>query len=133
MVLEGVDRATAATTRGMDRQTLRDWVHRYNAEGIAGLVDRPRPGRPPRLSTQQVDELVEVVEVGPDVEADGVVRWRRVDLQGVIATRFGVALSERSVGRLLNGRGYTRLKPRPRHPKTDAAAQAAFKKTSPRR
>ena len=68
-----------------------------------------------------------------DVEVDGVVRWRCVDLKGVIADRFTVELSERSVGRLLNGRGYTRLKPRPQNRKADPAAQAAFKKTSPRR
>ena len=117
----------------MDRQTLRDWVHRYNAEGIAGLVDRPRPGRPPRLSAEEVAALVEVVEAGPDVAVHGVVRWRCVDLQGVVAERFDVALSERQVGRILNRQGYTRLKPRPQHPQADEAAQAAFKKTSPRR
>ena len=133
LVLEGSDRTSAANTCGMDRQTLRDWVHRYNAEGIAGLVDRPRPGRPPRLSPAQVGELVAIVETGPDVARDGVVRWRCVDLRGVVADRFAVALSERQVGWILNRQGYTRLKPRPQHPKADEAAQAAFKKTSARR
>ena len=132
LVLEGADRTTAAKSCGMERQTLRDWVHRYNAEGVAGLADRPRPGRPPRLSPGQLDELIEVVEAGPDVEIDGVVRWRCVDLKAVIAERFAAELSERSVGRLLNGRGYVRLTPRPQHRKADPAAQAAFKKTSPR-
>jgi len=117
----------------MDRQTLRDWVHRYNAEGVAGLVDRPRPGRPPRLSGAALDDLVEIVEAGPEVERDGVVRWRCADLAAVVAARFGVTLSERSVGRLLNDRGYVRLKPRPQHPKADPEAQVAFKKTSARR
>src|SRR4029450_4609316 len=45
-VLDGLSRTDAGGACGMDRQTLRDWVHRYNAEGIAGLRDRPRPGRP---------------------------------------------------------------------------------------
>jgi transposase len=40
-----MDRASAARLAGMDRQTLRGWVHRYNAEGIAGLSNRPLPGR----------------------------------------------------------------------------------------
>ena len=101
--------------------------------GVAGLVDRSRPGRPPRLSPAQVAELVEIVETGPDVAVDRVVRWRCVDLKGVVAERFAVALSERQVGRILNRQRYTRLKPRPQHPKADEAAQAAFKKTSPRR
>ena len=42
MVLDGHDRTLAAQAGGMDRQTLRDWAHRYNAEGVDGLVDRPR-------------------------------------------------------------------------------------------
>ena len=133
LAMEGVDRTTAARSCGMDRQTLRDWVHRYNAEGVAGLRDRPRPGRPPRLSEAEVEALVEIVEAGPDVERDGVVRWRCADLTGVIADRFGVRLSERSVGRVLNDHGYVRLKPRPQHPKADPEAQAAFKNTSARR
>ena len=133
LVLEGADRTGAAQSCGMERQTLRDWVHRYNAEGVAGLADRPRSGRPPRLSPAQLDALIEVVEAGPAVEVDGVVRWRCVDLRGVIADRFAVELSERSVGRLLNRRGYTRLQPRPQHRKADPAAQEAFKNTSPRR
>ena len=133
LALEGVDRTTAARSCGMDRQTLRDWVHRYNAEGVAGLVDRPRPGRPPRLSGAALDDLIEIVEAGPEVERDGVVRWRCADLAAVVAARFGVTLSERSVGRLLNDRGYVRLKPRPQHPKADPEAQVAFKKTSARR
>jgi transposase len=133
LVMEGSDRTTAARSYGMDRQTLRDWVHRYNAEGVAGLVDRPRPGRPPRLTAEEVEALVAIVEAGPDVAVHGVVRWRCVDLQGVVAEQFAVALSERQVGRILNRQGYTRLKPRPQHPQADEAAQAAFKKTSPPR
>src|SRR5271169_4902385 len=38
LILEGVDRTSAARICGMDRQTLRDWVHRYNDEGGAGLI-----------------------------------------------------------------------------------------------
>ncbi|MFO0514020.1 MAG: helix-turn-helix domain-containing protein, partial [Rhodobacterales bacterium] len=44
LVLEGVDRKTAAESCGMDRQTLRDWVHRYNAEGLEGLSARRSAG-----------------------------------------------------------------------------------------
>src|SRR5215207_189163 len=48
--LEGMMRAEAARLAGMERQALRDAVVRYNAEGLAGLYDRPKPGRPERLS-----------------------------------------------------------------------------------
>jgi transposase len=116
----------------MDRQTLRDWVRRYNVEGLAGLRDRPRSGRRPRLTPEQGAELAAAVERGPDPDRDGVVRWRRVDLQALIETRFAVRLRERSVGKVLRRLGFARLSVRPRHPEADEAAQAAFKKASPR-
>ena len=129
LVLEGSSREEAARAAGMDRQTLRDRVHRYNEEGLAGLRDRHRPGPRPRLTPEQEAELEGVVERGPD--RDGVVRWRRVDLQALIEARFAVRLHERSVGKVLRRLGFARLSVRPRHPKADEAAQAAFKKASP--
>ena len=131
LVLEGVDRKSAAETCGMDRQTLRDWVHRYNLEGLAGLTNRPSPGRRSRLTPEQKAELAAWVEAGPDPERDGVVRWRRVDLKRRIEAEFGIAMHERSVGKQLRALGLRRLVPRPKHPKADLAAQEAFKKTSP--
>ena len=131
MVLEGASRTDAARAGGMDRQTLRDWVIRYNEDGVAGLLDRPRAGRPAQLSAAQLAELAELVEAGPDIEVHGVVRRRCVDLQGEIERRFDVTVSERHVGRLLKKLRFTRLSVRPRHPQADEAAQAAFKKTSP--
>lgn len=133
LVLEGKSRTEAAISCGMDRQTLRDWVHRYNAEGLAGLTDRPHTGRPPRLTAAQQTEIAQIVEAGPDLETHGVVRWRCVDLQKVIAERFEVDLAERSVAKLLKKLRFTRLSTRPYHPKKDAEAQERFKKTSPPR
>jgi transposase len=133
LVLEGADRKTAAEICGMDRQTLRDWVHRYNAEGLAGLSNQRGAPRPRRLDSGQVAELVSWLEAGPDPVVDGVVRWRRQDLRARIADRFGVELHERTVGKYLAGLGYRRLSVRPHHPKADPEAQTAFKKTSARR
>ena len=131
LVLEGSSREEAARAAGMDRQTLRDWVHRYNEEGLPGLRDRPRSGRRPRLTAEQEAELATAVEQGPAPDRDGVVRWRRVDLQALIEARFAVRLHERSVGKVLRRLGFTRLSVRPEHPKADEAAQEAFKKASP--
>src|SRR5215470_7911324 len=132
MVLEGADRTTAAETCGMDRQTLRDWVHRYNAEGLPGLYDRKPPGARSKLTGEQRAALATMVEAGPDPQVHGVVRWRRVDLRDELQRRFGVELHERSVGKVLKKLGYRRLSVRPRHPDADPEAQEAFKKTSPR-
>ena len=131
LVWDGHSREEAARHAGMDRQTLRDWVHRYNAEGLAGLCNRRHAGPKPRLTPEQMAELDKIVERGPDPDRDGVVRWRRVDLQALIKTRFAVDLHERSVGKLLRRLGFTRLSVRPKHPTSDPEAQEAFKKALP--
>jgi len=131
LLLDGWSRGEAATASGMDRQTLCDWVHRYNLSGVAGLATASRSGRPPGLNEEQMAELKDIVIQGPDPEKDGVVRWRCVDLRVKIAAHFAVTYHKRSVARLLRKLDLTRLQPRPYHPKKDAAAQEAFKKTSP--
>jgi transposase len=128
MVLDGYPRATAAKLAGMDRQTLRDWVHRFNADGLAGLSDRLRSGRPAVLSAEQVKEVEAWVKAGPDLETAGVVRWRRLDLWERIKAEFSVTLDVRTVGRLLRTLGFRRLSVRPQHPESDEAAQEAFQK-----
>ena len=74
LVLEGASREDAARSTGMDRQTLRDWVHRFNMAGPAGLLDRKAAGRQRRLNQDQLDELVGCLGSGPTIERDGVVR-----------------------------------------------------------
>ena len=131
-VLDGASREDAAKLGGMDRQTLRDWVHRFNAHGPEGLKDNWANGSVPRLSPEQQAELAELVESGPDRAVHGVVRWRRVDLQRVVAERFGVEYHERTIGKLLKRLGFSHVSSRPRHPGQDARTIEAFKKTSPR-
>jgi len=129
MVLDGSSREDAAVQAGMDRQTLRDWVLRYNELGAEGLVSRSAPGAAPRLSDAQMKELRELVIAGPDVAVHRVVRWRCADLRDEVARRFGVIVAERTIGKWLRKLGLTRLQPRPVHPKKDPAAEEAFKKT----
>jgi len=131
LVLEGRTRTEAAESCGMDRQTLRDWVHRYNASGIAGLANRKAPGRPPCLSAAEEAVVASWVTAGPELARDGVVRWRCVDLRDKIAGQFAVYLHERSIGKLLRKLAFRQLSVRPQHPRSDPAAQEIFKKTSP--
>jgi transposase len=133
LLLEGHSREQAAHHSGMDRQTLRG-VHRYNAEGIGGLFDRPHGGGAPRkLTAAEETEIVGWVHSGPDPETDGVVRWRLSDLRQKIAQTFAVHLHERSVGKLMRRLGFRRLSVRPRHPQADASAQEAHKTYGPPR
>ena len=129
-VLDGMSRTEAARIGGMDRQTLRDWVHRFNECGPGGLKDSWSKGNPPRLSPEQQAELACLVESGPDRAVHGVVRWRRIDLQHLIAERFGVIDHERTVGKVLKQLGFSHISARPRHPAQDGQTVAAFKKTS---
>jgi putative transposase len=128
-VLDGMSRSEAAMIGGMDRQTLRDWVHRFNTAGPDGLLDNWASGPTTRLSAAQKAELTRIVEMGPDRAVDGVVRWRRIDLKRVITERFGVDYCERYVGTLLRKLGFSHISARPRHPAQDAEIVAAYKKT----
>jgi transposase len=132
LVLEGMDRKGAAEACGMDRQTLRDWVHRYNAEGIAGLRERRSNNRKSPLTPDIASAFAALVERGPDPTVHGVVRWRRADLRGELNRLFGIEVAERTVGSYLAKLGFRRLSVRPQHPEADPAAQEAFKKTSPK-
>ena len=126
--LEGMSRAEAARLAGMERQALRDAVVRYNAEGFAGLYDRPKPGRPPRLSEAEQAVLAARVFRGPDPERDGVAAWTRADLGCWLEERFGKAFHPSSLSRVLKRLDLSRQKTRPVHPEADPKAQERFAK-----
>src|SRR6202140_4039488 len=128
-VRDGMDRGSAAKIGGMDRQTLRDWVHRFNGAGPEGLVDNWTEGPKPRLSAEQLARFAQIVEAGPDREKDGVVRWRRLDLKRVIAERFGLDFHPSNAGKLLKKLGFSHIGGRPLHPAQDERIVEAFKKT----
>ena len=126
--LEGLTRAEAARLAGMERQALRDAVLRYNAEGLAGLRDRLRPGRPPRLSKEHLEELHKLVLDGPDVEATGLSAWTLAELCREVEERWCVRYHEGHMSKVVRALGLSRQKARPSHPKADPAAREAFAK-----
>jgi transposase len=126
-------REAAARAAGMDRRTPRDWVHRFNAAGVAGLRDRPRAGRPTWLTEGQQAALKAIVLRGPDPGRDGVSAWRIVDLCRAAEERFGAAYREGGMLRLAKSLDLSWRKTRPSHPKADGAAQERFKRGARRR
>jgi transposase len=129
LVMEGASRTEAARSAGMDRQTLRDWVHRYNEAGLEGLSNQATRGRPPRkLTAEQEASFSAWVRQGPRPES-GLVRWRLIDLRDKMAKEFGVQMHERTVGKLMARLNFSRVSVRPRHPEQDPEAQEAHKKT----
>ncbi len=126
--LEGMTRAAAARPVGMDRQSLRDAVIRYNAEGLEGLYDRPKGHPRRRLTADEEAALGAVIIAGPDPERDGVCAWTRADLCRWLERRFAKTYHPSSMTRVLRRMGYSRQKARPSHPKKDVEAQERFKK-----
>ena len=126
--LEGMSRAISARLAGMERQALRDAVVRYNAEGLAGLYNRRPPPRPGKLAATELRELSEIILGGPDPEIDGLSTWTLPELCRVIEERFNKRLHPASLSRVVRRMGFSRQKARQRHPRSDPAAQEAFKK-----
>jgi transposase len=126
--LEGMSRAGAAGLAGMERQALRDAVVRYNAEGLAGLYDRPKPGRPERLSEAEQAALAARVFTDPDPERDGAAAWTRADLCRRLEGRFGGTFHPSSLSRVLGRLEMARPKTRPVHPEADPKAGERFRK-----
>lgn len=131
--LDGLSRAESARLAGMERQALRDAVVRYNAEGVAGLFDRPKGHRPEWLTEGEQAALAAAIFTGPDPNDDGVCTWTCEALAIWISARFGKTMHPNSVARVLKRMGMSHQKARPVHPKTDRRAQERFQKRgSPR-
>ncbi len=127
--LSGMDRKAAAEAAGMDRQALRDWVIRYNAQGLEGLRDRWGKGRPGRLEPHEQAELAQIILRGPDPEADGISAYTLEDLVRITQARFGKPFHPASMSRVVRRLGFSRQKARPSHPKKGPAEAEAFKKS----
>lgn len=129
-VLLGQRRSWVCAQYGVSRENLRHWVRWYNEAGIAGLQDAPRCGRPAKLSAAQLAALKQRISVPPELDQEGVGRWRAADVQRLIAREYGVHYSSlASVCALLHRLGQSWLSGRPQHPQQPRHALRAFKKT----
>ena len=126
--MEGMTRTEAARLADMSDQALKDAVKRYNAEGLAGLKDRPHTGRPCRLDEPQRQELRDIALKGPDIEKEHLSAYTRDDLAGIVKAKWNVSYGATSIGRLLREMGLSRQKTRPSHPKKNPEAGEAFLK-----
>jgi len=127
-IAQGKNRTKAARIGCMSLQILCDWVHRFNDEGPDGLRDRKSPGPEQRLNEKQLLEIKETIIKGPDLEKDGVVRWRCIDIKAIIKQRYGVDYHERTIGKILHQLGFSHISARPQHPQNDTQRIETFKK-----
>lgn len=121
-VLDGASRAEAAKVGVMDRQTLRDWVIRFNEQGPDGLINIPAPGAPAKLNKGHRAFLARIVEEGPIPAIHGVVRWRGCDLIMRLHEEFGISVSDDTVYRAFKDLGFSHVSARPRAYKQDGEA-----------
>lgn len=126
--LDGMSRAQAARAAGIERQSLCDAIKRFNADGIAGLVDRPKGHRRERLSEAEQAILVYRILRGPDPDQGEPCAWTLADLCRFIEARFNKTMCPQSMSRVVRRLGFSRQKARPLHPQKDAKAAAAFQK-----
>jgi transposase len=130
-IYDGGSRSDAARIGGVGLQTVRDWVLRFNAKGLDGLVDGKAPGRAPKLSEAQRAALASLIESGPIPAVHGVVRWRLIDLAQWLWEEYRVRVAKQTLSRQLRAMGFRKLSARPRHRAHNEHAAEAFKKTSP--
>jgi transposase len=127
-----LERDQIAQVVGRSRQFVDEWVRRYRRRGLEALVPKRQPGMRPRLSFDQQQQLVAMLEAGPD-PSEGIAAYNGPILREKIQQRFGVLYSLSAVYALLHRLGYNDLMPRPLHPGTDPAALEAFKKKNSRK
>lgn len=127
-IYDGASRGEAALLAGTDRQSIRDWVVRFNADG---LVDRHGGGQKAHLTPKMLSAQKTRLEEGPIPAVHGVVRWRMCDLCGWPHENWGITLSETRLGQIIRREGFRLLTVRPRHYRQDTEAQDIFKKSSP--
>ena len=130
-VLDGASREEAAKIGGMDRQTLRDWVIRFNEQGSEGLINKASPGAPGKLTDEHKAFLARLIDEGPIPAIHGVVRWRACDLIMQVHEEFGLSVSDDTIYRALKELGFSHVSARPKAYKQDPDAMEAFKKTLP--
>lgn len=126
--LSGMSRAEAARAAGIERQALCDAVKRFNAEGLAGLHDRPKGHAPARLTAEELRQLKAHILAGPDPERGEPSSWTLPDLCRFIEASFSKTLVPQSMSRVVRRMGLSRQKARPVHPQRDPEAVEAFKK-----
>jgi transposase len=100
----------AASAAGLERQALYDTVKRYNAEGVKGLEDRPRPGRRHKLDAAQEQELAGLLAAGSNRKKNAISAYTLQELCLIVRERFGVDYGPTGVSALLDRLGVSRRK-----------------------
>jgi transposase len=112
-VVKGHRLQTVSDTLHFTYSALRKWVHRFDQEGIAGLTDRPRPGRPPKVACGLAKHLDRLVDQDPLQHGSIHSQWSCQELATVLARQTGIQLSRESVREVLKKKSQLQPSHRP--------------------
>jgi transposase len=103
-VVKGQRLQTVSDALHFTYSALRKWVHRFASQGTQGLVDRPRPGRPPKVTCALAQQLDRLVDQDPLQHGAQHSQWSCQELATVLARQTGVQVSRESVREALKKR-----------------------------
>jgi transposase len=103
-VVQGHRLQTVSDSLHFTYSALRKWVHRFAHQGVQGLGDRPRPGRPPKVTGELAHHLDRLVDHDPLQHGSSHSQWSCQELATVLARQTGVQLSRESVRDVLKKR-----------------------------
>lgn len=129
LVAQGMTAPEVAQLMGDGKRTVEYWVERFNQDGLAGLTEGDRPGRPQRLDADQLDQVAKVLRASPRNLGLNANLWDGKTLAQWLKQEFGVILSVRQCQRLFRQLGFRLRKPRPMIAQADPVLQRAHKKT----
>ena len=129
LIAQGISCRRVAHLLGDSPRTVQYWVHRFESEGFAGLVDGERSGRPTRLSDEQLDEIGLALRKPPSDVGLSANLWDGKLLSSYIAQKYNVGLGVRQSQRLFRQLEFRFRKPRPVIARADPERQSAHKKT----
>ena len=129
LVAQGMSAPQVAQLLGDGTRTVEYWVSRFNAEGLSGLVEGERSGRPSRLSESQLEQLGQLLRESPRANGMNNNLWDGKTLVEWIVRNWAVRLSVRQCQRLFRQLGFRQRKPRPLIAQAEPMVQRAHKKT----
>ncbi len=101
----GLSQSQVARKFGVSRTTASRWHRSLNAKGVEALRKRRAPGRPSRLTTDQLSGAAEIYKAGPRAAGFESDRWTTMRFAQAIEARFGVHYDPDHVGRIMHRLG----------------------------
>jgi transposase len=128
LVAQGISCREVGRLLGDSARAVQYWVQRFEEEGLSGLVEDEKPGRPRRLTSEQLDRIALVLRDSPNMAGMSVNLWDGKTLAAFILRKWNIVLGVRQCQRLFRQLGFRFRKPRPVIAHANPEEQQRFKK-----